>query len=363
MAELAISTDPRYRARPTVRVDDRDHAAVSARVTTMRVTEQAGGLSTLELRLQNFADEAVQRGDAEYFFEDEADVRIGSRITIYTGDENQPREIFRGVVSGLEADFSEGNPAELVVMAEDALQRARLARRTKVWDDLRLSALATEVARGAGLTPRVTGLSDSIGTHVQLNESDLSFLRRLLERHDGDLQVVGTELHVSPRSDVERGTIELRLGGQLRRARFVADLAHQVSRITTSGWDPDRGQRVSATSQGEHLGPGQGRSGASLLEAAFAPRTEHVGHPTVRTEAEARALADAAFDQRARRFVVLEGTAEGNPRVRVGTRLRIRGASRRFENTYYVVHACHRYDHERGYETDFEAECAYLGAP
>ena len=82
----------------------------------------------------------------------------------------------------------------------------------------------------------------------------------------------------------------------------------------------------------------------------------------VATDGEARALADASFDRRARRFVSVEGLAEGNPALRVGTHVSLRGLSPRFDNTYYVVRASHRYDQTRGYETEFEAECAYLGA-
>jgi hypothetical protein len=41
----------------------------------------------------------------------------------------------------------------------------------------------------------------------------------------------------------------------------------------------------------------------------------------------------------------------------------ISGTSRRFDNTYYVVRALHRFDLARGYETEIEAECAYLGNP
>ena len=40
----------------------------------------------------------------------------------------------------------------------------------------------------------------------------------------------------------------------------------------------------------------------------------------------------------------------------------LKGISRRFDNTYYVTSAVHRLDVERGYETDFEAESAFLGA-
>jgi len=43
--------------------------------------------------------------------------------------------------------------------------------------------------------------------------------------------------------------------------------------------------------------------------------------------------------------------------------LRLTGLSPRFSNTYYVTQCCHRYDLERGYETDFTAESAFLGQP
>ncbi len=47
----------------------------------------------------------------------------------------------------------------------------------------------------------------------------------------------------------------------------------------------------------------------------------------------------------------------------MGTHDTLRGLGRRYDNTYYVVRTQHRYDLTRGYETDFEAECAFLGGP
>jgi phage protein D len=139
------------------------------------------------------------------------------------------------------------------------------------------------------------------------------------------------------------------------------DLAEQVTEVTTAGWDPARGERVAAASSGDQLGPGSGRVGAKLLRDVFGERREHMGHPVVATADEATALAASAFHQRARRFVVLEGKTEGNPLIRVGTHVRVSGASARFNNTYYVVSACHRYDTLSGYVTELEAESAFLG--
>jgi phage protein D len=263
-------------------------------------------------------------------------------------------------VTALQLELSQDAPPELVVLAEDALQRARMARRTKLHEALSIAQLARDVASAAELRAVVTGFDSDIGDHMQLNESDLAFLRRLLCAYDGDLQVVGDELHVSPRGEVRRGSVELEMFSQLTRARVSADLSDQVTGISVTGWDAEQAQRIAVQSRGASLGPGQGRPGSTLLRQGIGARVEHVGHRGVQTAGEASKLADACFDQRARRFVVVQGTAEGNPSLRVGSHVAIRGMSPRFDNTYYVTGATHRFDQQQGYETDFEAECAFF---
>jgi uncharacterized protein len=358
--ETALSQLPVYTARPTVRVDGRENEKLNTLLTAMEMTESEGGMSALELTVRNIAD--TDGGDADFAWEDADVLDFGKTLTVYAGDERGPNEIFRGVVTGLEGVFPRDGTPELVVLAEDALQRARMARRTAVHDDATLADLARTLASNLSLTPVITGLGDSIGTQVQMNESDLAFLRRLLADHDGDLQVVGTELHVSPRADVRRGTVTLTMHGQLLEARVLADLSQQASSVTATGWDPAQGARIRVQSTGAHAGPGSGDTGADTLQRALAARAEHVRELAVMTDAEAQALADTVFDRRARRFVTVEATAQGNPAIRVGTHVTLQGLGPRFSNTYYVVRATHRFDSTNGYQTHFEAECAYLGS-
>ena len=104
-----------------------------------------------------------------------------------------------------------------------------------------------------------------------------------------------------------------------------------------------------------------GTSGADWLSRALERRSEHLGHLALASDDEAQAVAEAAFDQRARRFVRLDGVAEGNAQLRVGTTVAVSGLSGRWDNSYYVVRACHRYDVRAGYRTELIGECAYLG--
>lgn len=357
MPELPLSNLSVYQVRPTIRIGTQSYAQVDELIIGMELTEQEGGLSALELRFTNVASDL--QGEADLAFDDNSILHLGAEITLYAGDQESPKEIFQGIITGIEAEFPEKDAPELLVLAEDRLQQARMARRTEIYTDISLADLGQTIANRLGLQPVITGLSEKVGTWVQLNESDLAFLRRLVIRYDSDVQIVGKELHLSPRADVRRGTQTLDLHSQLRKARVIADLANQVTEVTVTGWDALQGQRVSGNSRGSHLNPGTGNTGAQIMQSAIGDRPHHIGHLAVTTLTEAQAIAEAAFDDRARRFVCLIGTAEGNPALRVGTEVTVTGLGNRFDNTYYIVKACHRYDLLQGYETDFKAECAY----
>lgn len=360
MPETSLSRDAIYSARPTLRFAGQEDARASQLVAAMRMDESEGGMSRLELRLSNWA--STTGGGAETAFPAGSKLALGARIEVYVGDEAEPREIFRGRISAIECDFRTGVPPETTVLAEDALQAARLARRSKVYPKQSPKAVAEVVARGLGLVPVVAGLSAPVDTWAQIDESDLAFLRRLLGRFDADLQIVGDELHVSPRGDVARGTLELQLYGQLGRVRVAADLADQASAVSVRGWNAAQGVAVTGiATAGTHLGSGAGRDGKAVLAQTFGERRERLSEVSVASDDEARAVAEAAFDRRARRFVRADATTEGNARLRVGTQVRLTGIDPRFDNVYYVVRASHLYDTKQGYRTEFGAECAFLG--
>ena len=359
MSVIALNRREVYNPRPVVEIDGQRFDKVDDLLLALDMREHEGGLSALELRFSNIASDAD--GGADYAFEDETEIRLGSTVTVYAGDNTEPQEIFRGVITGLEAEFSGSAPPELLVLAEDRLQQARMARRTQLYSDMSVADIARQIAQRLGLQAQVNGLTASNGTWVQLNESDLAFLRRLLRQFDADVQIVADRLEVAPISEVQRQVIEMELFHDLRCVRFVADLANQVTEVTSNGWNAISGQGVSGRSQGVNLGPGNGRLGASLMRQVLGPRSEHVGHIAVTSDAEAQALADTIFDQRARSFVSAEGTATGHPSIRVGSHLQLSGVSPRFENTYYVVSTHHRFDLLAGYMTEFKAESAALG--
>ena len=359
MPEQPLTQNAVYTAIPTVQIDGQPNDKVTAQLLSIEMREQEGGMSSLEMRLSNFG--SFSTGLADLVFEDGAIIKLGAAVLVYAGDASSPTEIFRGKITAFEGRYPNSGPPDLVVLAEDALQGARMQRRTKNWDSTTLTAIAQQVSTNLGLTPVLAGLDANIGTQQQFNESDLHFLRRLLARYDCDVQIVGTELHASPRSQAQRNSIEIDLNSQLKEVRVIADLSHQVTQVTATGWDYTQGQRISVTSQTTSFGPGSGQAGKDWLQQALSTRSEQLGQFTALNSSEAQALVDSEFAQRIRSFVVAHGVSEGNPNLRVGTYLQLNGLGPRFSNTYYTTATVHHFDTQGGYETRFRAECAYLG--
>lgn len=350
--ERPLSARPAYSARPSVRVDGQALATVDQLLRTMTVVEAEGGLSSLTLRLGNWG---IAGGSADYVFDAGGPIGFGTRLEVYAGDTGSPRKIFDGRVHAIEGAYSTGAAPEVVFLAEDGLYAARLARRTAVWEDRALQDVAQDIATRHGLTLDASGLPNERALYAQVEESDLAFLRRIAARVDCDFQLVDTTLQLRRRADQDRGTIDLSLYGQLLEMRATADLAAQVTLVSASGFDTGSGRAYNVQSTGTQATSAGARAGADVLRD-LAERREHLGALSTRSETEAQALADAAFDRRARRFVRVQGTTEGNAALRVGTRVRIRGTGRRFDNIYAVIEARHRFDAVSGYRTDFIGE-------
>ncbi len=361
--QTALTDKVIYDPRPTVEVDGERNEMLQQLIVGMEVRAQEGGLSAAELRFRNTAT-LEDRGN-DYAFEnaDNDILSLGKTITVYTGDRNDPEEIFRGTITALEFICEPPQQPELVVLAEDDLLKARMSRKTRLFTESTLSDVVQSITQELGLNSSVDGLDETLDDWLQHNETDLAFMRRLLARYDADLQMLAGELQVASRNDTQRGEFTLRMRSQLLAVRLCADLNHQVSAVSLSHWDPAQGEAIEVESdQSADAGPGEGTRGAEALEQALAERVEHLNGVAVANQTEAQAVVNASFARRSRRFVTVNGIAIGNPALKVGSHVNLQGVGPRFENTYYLTRVLHRYDRsDRQYQTEFEGECGFFG--
>jgi len=347
---------------PTIEVGGMSYPLIDTNLQSFRVTEERGGMSALELVL---GDSAETGGGVSFASGSGSPLDLGAGIRVFGGAaERNASEIFDGQITGLEAEVRDGEPPLLTILAEDRLFPLRRKRKTKLFEQQALGDVATAIAGDYGLHAEVRdGVDTTARDWMQTDETDLAFLRRIVERFDCDMQVVADKLQVGRNGKDQRTLVPLHFDGTLHHCRITADIAEQVSEIRIASFDPKSGDPVNETKQAGGYGPGQGKSGADILAAKFSQVSLHLGRFGPMTSGDAQAIAQTECERRARAFVRAFGTADGNGELRVGSWVELSGLNPRFANQYAVTKAVHRYDRIEGYRTDFEAECAYLGDP
>lgn len=350
-----------YTAVPTIEVDGNSYPLIASNLEKLRVTEGLGGLSSLEIAL---TDEVMnQDGSTSHAGSAGSPLRLGAGVRVFAGPaEVKAMEIFDGQITAIESEIREAGAPLFTILAEDRLFAARRKRRTRLFEASTPKDILNAIAKDHHLTAEVLeGVEETAGDWLQADETDLAFLRRVLARWDADVQIVGDKMQVGRIGKDQRALVTLAAGNALKAARITADMAEQVSRIRLASFDPKTGEAVDASAECGGFGPGSGKTGADLLGEKFAKVTMHLGRFGPLSDTAARSLAKCECDRRARAFVTVTGTARGNAELRVGAWVKLVGINPQFENEYAVTRAVHRWDLRDGYQTDFEAQCAYLG--
>ena len=345
-------------ARPTLRVGGQDSPELAQGLLSLRVEENTSGLFRCEATVGNWGSVGGRPG---FLYFDRRTLDFGKEFQVKLG----PDTVFDGRIMGLEAQFPQGQPAALTVLAEDRFQDLRMTRRTRTFTDVSDADVMRQVAGEHGLSPQADVPGPTHKVLAQVNQSDLAFLRERARAADAELWVEGRTLHAKARAGRDGGTVRQGYGRELREFTVLADLAGQRTSVAVNGWDVagKDGLHHEATASvlgGELKGLA---SGVSILQEKLGPRKEALAHTVPLTRQEAQLTAEAFFKGIARRFVTGRGVAEADGRLRVGSYVDLEGLGPLFSGTYYVSEVRLLFDGTHGIRTEFVAERPGLGAP
>src|SRR5690242_14289362 len=113
-------------ARPTISVAGRDDSVLGQRLMNLLVVETVQGLYRCEAVFSNWG--AVGGGVGFLYF-DRKVLDFGKAFAIKIGQDT----LFEGRIMGLEAQFPQGRPPMINVLAEDRFQDLRMTRRTRTF--------------------------------------------------------------------------------------------------------------------------------------------------------------------------------------------------------------------------------------
>jgi len=350
-----LETPALYDARPAIKLGDSEELELTNSLLSLSVCEGTEGLFRCEASFGNWGASGDGLG---FTLSDRQVIDFGSEFVVDIGAGDKAQEVFRGRVTAFELQLPATRGPELVVLAEDRLQDLRLTRRTRTFEDVSDADIVEQIASDHSLQAEVDLEGETHRIVAQVNQSDLAFLRDRARANNAEVWIEDTTLHVAGRGTRSSSPIRLSYGSNLVEASVIADLAHQRTSITVTGWDVGAKQAIAAEAASAAVSSevGGGRSGIDLLGEALGEHPEVVTELAASSEGEAQAAADAALRTRARRFVTGHASCEGDARLHVGVAVDLAGFGPGFGGEYIVVEADHVYDGEHGYRTEIRFE-------
>jgi len=345
-------------ARPSILVDGRESVRLAQGLNQLAISESLDGLFSLEATFGNWGP---RNNSIDFLYFDRATLEFGKNIEIKLADNS----LFTGRISAIGATFPEGKPPEITVLAEDRLQDLRMTRRSRTFVDVTDADVFRRVASDHGLQCQPNLQGPNHKSLVQVNQSDLAFIRHRARILGAEVWIDGTVLNVKTRDQRTGAPTKLTYGGELLEFNVSADLSRQRTSLSVSGWD-HKSKAVAAHEAAASVIQGEldgGDSGASILERFFAARKESVVHEVARTTSEARAYAEALFRSQARGFVSGWGVAQANAGLRAGHRVELQGLGALFDGKYYITAVRCAFDNVGGFKTEFRVERPGLGKP
>jgi len=322
-------------------------------IRSVTVQEDLDAMSMFSIELYNWDDQLLR-----YPWSDSPLFAVGNQLRISLGYVGDVRPVMLGEITSLEPRFAGEELPMLTVRGYDHRHLLARGRRTRAFRQMSDSAIASQVAREAGLRARVTNTGATLAHVLQSNQSDWDFLQQRARLLGYEIFVRDKVLYFRPPQHTSAATVTLRVGADISEFSPRLTAQSQVAEVTVRGWDVKQKKAIvgrAAVGQ-EMTTPGEGESGPRAARQAFGRSTTASVDVPVRTAAEADTIARGQFNELALEYVRGDVVADGRPQVHAGTVVTIEGAGERFSGDYYVTSVTHTLTGERGYQTTFAVE-------
>jgi len=282
---------------------------------------------------------------------DHASVTVGTELEVLIGEGDDRKRVGIGEIVALELEQRPGT-SRVVIQAFDRSHRLHRGRHVRTFQEMSDGDIVGRIASDAGLQTDIDGADAQHPYLIQDNQTDYAFLaeRALL---------TGLELSVDDETIRFRrpaplgDPIELAWDSGLVSFSVRVSAADQVSEVEVRGWDPKQKQAITSTVSDSETAPENGIDAGQIRSSAFGQATALMTDRPVRDASEAEALGHAALDHVTSAIVRADGVAHGNPAIRAGSQVKIKGFGERLSGTYDITSTTHSIVPGVGYETSF----------
>jgi uncharacterized protein involved in type VI secretion and phage assembly len=283
---------------------------------------------------------------------DDSKFEVGAELEVKLGstEERTTTTIFKGEIVTVEPDFQAGGVA-MVVRAYDKSHRMMRARKQRTFKNQTISDIVKKVGQEYGFSVSTSASGGPLDFVLQHNETDWDFVWRLARRVGFEFLVVdSTKAEFKPPSLSDE--VELSYPEDLHSFRPRVTSVQQVEKVNVRGFDLKAKKQVVSTKTSPNQLTEAGITRKDVMKKFSGDQLEISGQ-SFSSKDEADKIAQSMLDQLANAYLAAEGSCHGNPKIKAGTKLKIKGVGKDFSGTYRVAKAQHLLGTAGGYTTEF----------
>jgi len=278
----------------------------------------------------------------------------GQEVEILLGPVGSEKQVFVGEIHYIEPSFRYEGKSTLAIGGYDRTHRLTRGTQSRTWGDglnpadLKKLAIQDIVQKASSYTGQsdrlnLNAIKTSDGPKVsyipQLNVPDFQMLRAL--QSDIDASKAQGSPVVTIVRDGSLGPNEV----LVHEAHFSLSTVNQYGRVEVRGWDDKRKKAIVgvATAPTHSFGgtPAPQATGKALYGSPSSGKVLTIVDRPVESQEEAEKLAKAIFNRLAMDFVTGDVDIQGDPRLKPGDLVELKGFGARFSGKYMVRKVTH----------------------
>jgi phage protein D len=264
---------------------------------------------------------------------------IGDVVKVMLGIDDHI-EIITGEITSI--DFSFEKAPFMEIRGYDKLHRLRFGTMRRSFKNMKDSDIASLLASEINMTPIVESTQTTYPYIFQNNQSNYDFLLERAYRIGYEIMVIDNKFIFRKSKEGESPSITLEYGKDFHNFVIKVKTLTDGNKVEVRGWDTKNKKEItSSASKDNEKTIMQGKeSGFEIAEKVFKSSTAVVDNLIMDTQ-DAENIAKARYNFNLKEFITGSGKCKGNPAIRAGKTIGIKGFGERISGTYYILSTSH----------------------
>jgi phage protein D len=302
--------------------------------------------------------DSIDPDKEEFEFLDNKLFTPGNEVTLKMGYGSKLETLMIGKITGLEPEFSAGQPITLIIEGQD-LSYDFLKKQSpeKSFVEKSYADIVKEIANEAGMTPVVDAIATTDPVTLKTSsESYFQFLESLSQKTGFEFRVDGKTMYFVKPGGGESEILTLSLGKDINSFHPVLKTVGLYTEVEARGHNPEDPATpfVGIAKAGDEEVQESSKDTASKAAKKWLKEQKKIiTNVAVMSDDHALAIAKASLNKASDTLIEGETECIGLPQIRTGVTIEIDKVGARFSGKYYVTETQHTVS-SGGYKTTFK---------